>query len=676
MRHVLVVFFVLVSCKALFGQSTTLHEPFSTCISNLPLGWQKYSVAGSDAWACTSAGQSGRGVQMSGYSGGSNHDNEDWLVSPQLDLSAYSDPKLSFWCRTKYTGPFIQVFVSTNYSGTGNPAGASWTNLSPILPTTNSDVWFLSDNISLQAYKNQPLYLAFKYTSTSIAAATWKIDEVNVSDGSFSIPDRLLNVGQSAVGIPSPGKPFTFTMSGSVTSFSASVTPPFQLSTDGINYTGQLNFPASIAGNPQTVYVRFIPGMANHVWREAITFLLNGNMLSENVRVIGTSLADQKTLRVLTWNMRWFGDPGNCSCDTNEARLNAIDVMKDADADLYCLQEVVAVDKISSIAAALGSKYQSTVSPFCSFATSTSASNYPGGQKLAFIYNTEKIESMGTFGLLASTYPGDTSSNSGYYCFSSGRFPFVLKAKLKLDAGILDTLIIANLHAKAISDVASYNRRVCATEKMTDSLNALFPGKRVLVIGDFNDYLEGSQVSSMSVSPYKYLLDHGFTGITLPSKYPGESTYVGSMNAILDNVVASNSLLPAYPDSTCFIMHEVEQAIANYNTSTSDHIPVMCYFQFNFSSVLGLNQSEKHAASYTIVNPSDHHLRLRFLQENTTPCELTLSDFSGRCLARKKIALGQSEYAIDFPQLNDGLYLLTIQQDGERTTLKWMVSNP
>ena len=119
-----------------FAQATFLHEDFSTCISNLPNGWQKYSVTGTDTWGCTSGGQTGKGVTMSVYSSGNNHDNEDWLISPQIDLSSYTNPSLSFWCRTKYSGAFIQVFVSANYSGSGNPNTATWTTLPVVLPTS------------------------------------------------------------------------------------------------------------------------------------------------------------------------------------------------------------------------------------------------------------------------------------------------------------------------------------------------------------------------------------------------------------------------------------------------------------------------------------------------------------------------------------------------------------
>lgn len=74
-----------------------------------------------------------------------------------------------------------------------------------------------------------------------------------------------------------------------------------------------------------------------------------------------------------------------------------------------------------------------------------------------------------------------------------------------------------------------------------------------MVIGDYNDYLEGSMVAGNINSPYKYFLDNGFTGISLPSKYPGQSTYVGSTDHIIDNVACTPILYNKYIDSSFYI---------------------------------------------------------------------------------------------------------------------------
>ncbi len=669
--YFILLFFVINSFNS-HAQLTSLHEDFTSCVNGIPSGWTKYSVTGSDTWSCTTLGHVGKAAQMSGYSGGGNNTNEDWLISPLVNLNIYVAPSLSFWSRTKYAGSFIQVLVSTNYVGTGNPNTATWSLLSVLLPTSNSDVWFMSGPVSLLPYNSGPMYIAFKYTSTTIAAATWKIDDVNISDGNLSLPKKFINAGQAGVGSSSNPVAFTFNVTTSANSVDLGVPFPFEISKDGNLFSTNLNYTSSIInGISQTAYVRIAPNVADKVYRNNINFSINGNPLNESIQILGTSLPDDKTLRVFNWNMRWFGDPSNCSCDTNLARINATQVMKDANADIYCLQEIVNVNQLATLTASLGPKYNYVVSPFCSGVTSPSSGFYASCQKLAYIYNTDKIDNLGSFGLLSSTYPADTSA---YYCFSSGRFPLMFKAKLKLISGNADTVIFANIHAKASSTISDYNRRVCSTQKMTDSLNALFPGKKVIVIGDYNDYLVGSFVVGQTVSPYQYLLNAGYTGITLPSNFVGQTTYIGSTDHIIDNVVISNSMNPSYADSSCFIFSEAENYIESYGTTTSDHIPVMSYFKFNFPNGLKEVQPSTGYNYFNIVNPSSSTLEIYSDYFKNKHCKLRIFDITGKMVFMKEINFTQDYYIETLGGIQSGMYWVEVSNGQIHSILKWMVN--
>ncbi len=660
-------------CFNAFGQSTTLHENFTTCISSFPTGWQQYSVIGTDVWSCTTAGESGNGVQMSGYSSGNNNTNEDWLISPQLNLNSFINPFLSFWSRTKYAGAFMQVLISNNYIGAGNPNSATWTVLPATLPLSNSDFWLLSEQINLTAFKNQPLFLAFKYTSTTTAAATWKVDEINVSEGALTTPDKFINVGQCAAGNSSTGVATTFTMSSFTGTLQIDAPAPFELSKDNIAFSTQLNYTSTISSIPQTIYIRISPSVADKIYRNKISFMVNNNLLSNSILVLGTSIPDDQAIRIATWNMRWFGDPNMCNCDTSIARQQATIVLKNLHADLYCIQEMVNVNKVALLANALGPQYAYSVSPFGSLATSPSSGNYAGSQKLAYIFNTQKIQSLGNFGLLASTYPADTATNSAYYCFASGRFPYIMKAKIVLNGGITDTMIISNIHAKASSTTTDYNRRTCAAEKMTDSLLALFPNKKILVVGDFNDYIVGTDVSGQTISPYQYLLNHGFTGITLPSLFPNQTTYVGSSNHILDNMVCNSTLYNKYIDSSCFIFNEVLQFINNYASTTSDHIPVMSYFKYNLIPTNMNEVAQEKNEIIHIQNPSSNTLSLQNSQSANAPFSAQVFDLFGNLLYSIQDKFENNQYHRVLPNLHSGLYIVRVQLGKTTYPLKWLV---
>jgi hypothetical protein len=652
------------------AQSTSLYEDFSTCISNLPGGWQKYNVNGAQTWQCSTSGQSGQGVSISGYSGGTYYANEDWLISPQLDLSNYTNPMLAFWCRTKFAGAFIQVMVSTNYNS-GNPNAATWIILPAILPTSNSDVWFLSDQISLLAYKNQPLHIAFKYTSSTFSGATWRLDDVAVADGAVTISKSFIHTGMIPSGISGDPFPFTFKVDGSITTFSIEVQPPFEISSDGISFFSQLSFNAAIAGITQQAFVRFRPQIPDKVFRDQISFRLNGNPLPNQIYLLGVSMPVYNTLSMCTWNMKWFGDPDNCDCDTNTSRILASQLLKDLQADIYCLQEVVSIPQLSAVCNSLGADYAYLVSPFCSFASTTTSSSYAGGQKLAYIYNTKKVTDLGSFGLLASTYPSDTSSASAYYCFASGRFPFVLQAGLKLAAGQVDTLIVTNLHAKANADMSSYDRRLCGAFKMTDSLNTLFPGKKIAILGDYNDYLEGSTLSLSQPSPYTYLLNQGFEGLTLPSLFPGQTTYIG-IPGVIDNIVCSNTLLPDYADSTCFIFSEAEKYIVDYRNRLSDHLPVMSYFKFDFPNAVTPILSQP-ITGIQIVNPSSNTLSLFHPGKTESDCQLSIFTLTGDKIVERDHVMISDRSQVAFPELPAGMYMLQITTGQQTKVFKWMI---
>lgn len=152
-----------------------LSEDFSNGLA----AWNAYSVVGAQVWSQTSYGNPAPCALMSGYSGG-NKANEDWLISPVMNFSSYTSATLTFDSAYNYTGAPIQVLVSGNYSGTGNPNAATWTTLSPTL-SSGGFSWANSGPVNLSAFAgNSSVYIAFKYTSTTSAASNWEIDNVKV----------------------------------------------------------------------------------------------------------------------------------------------------------------------------------------------------------------------------------------------------------------------------------------------------------------------------------------------------------------------------------------------------------------------------------------------------------------------------------------------------------------
>lgn len=147
-------------------------------------GWIIQQVVGTDSWVTSDIGGSSPYVKISNYDSGtgSNEACENWLISPSLDLSASTSASFSFLNTYRYTGPVLEVLVSTDYPGTGDPNGYTWTALSPSLDTDGSS-WTLvpSGTVDLTPYKSGNTRIAFKYTGSASDGSTWELDDIVIN---------------------------------------------------------------------------------------------------------------------------------------------------------------------------------------------------------------------------------------------------------------------------------------------------------------------------------------------------------------------------------------------------------------------------------------------------------------------------------------------------------------
>ncbi|OQX72475.1 MAG: hypothetical protein B6D61_13650, partial [Bacteroidetes bacterium 4484_249] len=90
--------------------------------------WTTVSVTGDQEWVIVeNYGVNGTPcAKMTGYDG-QPYANEDWLISPALNLDNYTGEVLNFQNAMNYSGNPLELKVSTNYSGSGDPNSADWT---------------------------------------------------------------------------------------------------------------------------------------------------------------------------------------------------------------------------------------------------------------------------------------------------------------------------------------------------------------------------------------------------------------------------------------------------------------------------------------------------------------------------------------------------------------------
>lgn len=142
-----------------------------------------FSIVGDQQWRW--ANFDGGCAVMSGYANNTNHANEDWLVSPAINLSERNNVQLQIREAINYITSYndMKVLVSSDYQGGDPTQSGTWTELTGFTrPPGNSWTFFDSGNIDLSAYDGQTIRVAFKYLSTTSGGATWEVSKVLLTE--------------------------------------------------------------------------------------------------------------------------------------------------------------------------------------------------------------------------------------------------------------------------------------------------------------------------------------------------------------------------------------------------------------------------------------------------------------------------------------------------------------
>ena len=149
------------------------NEDFSGALTN---NWTAVSVKGAQVWNIQQFGNPKPCVVMSG------NGNEDWLISKPITLAGYKNYYLSFETDGRASVPSnpLEVYVTDNYTGSLDPK--NWTKLNPTLDSDMSKFapFVNSGKLDISNFAGKNVVVAFKYTSTDTASATWELDNVKV----------------------------------------------------------------------------------------------------------------------------------------------------------------------------------------------------------------------------------------------------------------------------------------------------------------------------------------------------------------------------------------------------------------------------------------------------------------------------------------------------------------
>ncbi len=144
--------------------------------------WVAYSETSSNDWH-TYNHQGKQFARVTGYGG--DEPAKDWLISPALQMQVFTSAFIRFETAMNYSDSGAHDFallVSTNYTGSGNPTNADWTELTAPFSTGDWE-WINSGQVDLSACLVSDVYLAFYYACSgtgSDRSETWEVDNIEV----------------------------------------------------------------------------------------------------------------------------------------------------------------------------------------------------------------------------------------------------------------------------------------------------------------------------------------------------------------------------------------------------------------------------------------------------------------------------------------------------------------
>lgn len=171
-------------------------EDFNNCAS---VSWTNIAASAdsdnSDEWFCNNTNGT---FEANGFGGGND---EDWLVSPAINMDTYAAEYLTFDYLNDFSGADIELFYAVDFSGnytTTDLENANWTAIPIDLYDIDADAYvsnFLPyAAIDISALSGTAVYFAFRYTATGNAGGseTWEIDNVRILANYYgSIPSNL-----------------------------------------------------------------------------------------------------------------------------------------------------------------------------------------------------------------------------------------------------------------------------------------------------------------------------------------------------------------------------------------------------------------------------------------------------------------------------------------------------
>ena len=384
----------------------------------------------------------------------------------------------------------------------------------------------------------------------------------------------------------------------------------------------------------------------------------NNDLEVEVFETVGDDIPKDKTFDVVTWNIEWFGSTGNGPSDVDQQLENVISVVETIDADLYALQEISSESRFFELVDSLEN--------YSGFWADYSSQT----QNTAYLFKPPVIDSVSS-GLLQA---GQQSFDWAF------RLPLFFEFDATVE-GVTRRIFSYNVHAKALADQDSYDRRTMASLRIKVYLDNNRQNDNVLFLGDYNDQLFSSTYQNEE-SPYKnFVQDDAYLTVTGSLEQRGLNSFIAGQNqSMIDHITVTNELIEDHIDGAQRV--ENPNYIGSYISSTSDHAPVWTRFDFSRSLVSIDEPVSEAPGSFELnqnyPNPFNPSTNISFSVPEQSAISLKIYDVMGRevaSLADRRIFTGGTHtLTFDASSLASGMYIYRLTTDnGMSLSRKMMI---
>lgn len=266
-----------------------------------------------------------------------------------------------------------------------------------------------------------------------------------------------------------------------------------------------------------------------------------------------------ETVDVVSWNVEWFGSAEEGPPDERVQQANVRSVLRQLDADLVGLVEVVDADAFTRLVEALPDYEGLLVTD--PRVTGGAQSYWVKEQKVALLFKKRFT--------VASARVVVTEASSDF----AGRPPMEVKLSFMED-GAPRTLVVVVAHFKAMANYDGWTRRTRASAAYKTWLDATYPSRWVLTIGDLNDDIDVSTYQRRESPFSNFTTDARNYRFTTDALTQAGLSTTATFSSTIDHHLATNELAARFVAGSALVVRP-DQVIPNYATNTSDHFPVL-----------------------------------------------------------------------------------------------------